>query len=123
MSTSGTGLSEGGNLVANSDLSSSQFLAVKQTATGRAVDLANTGGENITGILQNNPVAAAAAEVCYTGFCKAKLGATVAAGAALMTDTSGRLITQTSTNAKVAVAHEAGVVNQIVLVRVVGTPG
>lgn len=124
MTTSGTGLSEGGNLIANADLSTKQFYAVKQTSTDRKVDLASTGGEAITGILQNAPIAGDAADVCFDGFCKAIAGAAFASGVALMTDTSGRLITQTSTSAKVAVSIvAAGGAGEIVLVRVVPTPG
>jgi hypothetical protein len=66
MSTFGTGLTEGGNLVANADLSAKQFYAVKQTTTARKVDVASTGGEAITGILQNTPKAGEAVEVCYS---------------------------------------------------------
>lgn len=124
MTTSGVNHTEGGNLIAGADLSTNQFYAVKANSTARNVVLANTGGENITGILQNAPKQGDAAEVVVAGFCKAVAGAAFNAGAALMTDSTGRLITQTSTNAKVAVAHEAaGAAGAIVLVRVVPTPG
>jgi hypothetical protein len=125
MSTFGTGLVEGGNLVANSDLSAKQFHAVKQTSTARKVDIASTGGENITGILLNTPKAGEGAEVCYEGFTKAVAGTGgFTAGQALQTEAStGCLITQTSTNAKVAVAIETVAAGETGLVRVVGTPG
>lgn len=124
MSTYGTGLVEGGNLLANADLSAKQFFAVKQTATARKVDLASTGGEAITGILCNTPKAGEAAEVCYEGYTKAKAGTGGwTAGNALMTDTSGTLIAQTSTNAKVAVAIETVSAGEIGLVRVIPTAG
>lgn len=126
MTTFGTGLEEGGNLIANSDLSSTgQYLAVKQTSTARAVDLASTGGEAITGILQNNPKAGEAAIVKYDGFTPAKAGVGGwTAGQALMTETAtGKLVAQTSTNAKVAVAVETVAADEIGLVRVVPTPG
>lgn len=124
MSTEGKNLTEGGNLIAASDLSAKQFYAVKANTTARQVALASTGGENIVGILQNAPIAGESAEVCFAGFCKAIAGAAVTAGDALMTDTAGKLITQTSTNAKVAVAHEAaGAANVLFMVRVIPTPG
>jgi hypothetical protein len=125
MSTYGTGLVEGGNLIANADLSAKQFYAVKQTSTARKVDLASTGGEAITGILLNTPKAGEACEVCHSGFTKALLGTGGAtAGQALQTEGStGKLIAQTSTNAKVAVAIEAGSAGDIILVRVVPTAG
>lgn len=125
MTTHGTGLSEGGNLTANSDLSASQYLAVKQTATARAVDLASTGGENITGVLQNTPKAGEAADVKYDGFSPAVAGVGGwTAGQALQTEAAtGKLIAQTSTNAKVAVAIETVSANEVGLVRIVPTPG
>lgn len=125
MSTFGTGLTEGGNLVANSDLSAKQFLAVKQTTTARKVDLASTGGEAITGILQNTPKAGEAVEVTYAGYTKAKAGAAgFTAGDQLMTEAAtGKLVTKTSTNAVVAVAHETAAANVIALVRVIPTGG
>lgn len=125
MTTSGTGLSEGGNLIANSDLSADQYLAVKQTSTARAVDLASTGGEAITGILQNNPKSGEAAIVKYDGFSPAVAGVGGwTAGQALQTEAAtGKLIAQTSTNAKVAVAIETVAANETGLVRVVPTAG
>ena len=125
MTTTGTGLEEGGNLVANSDLSASQYLAVKQTSTDRAVDLASTGGEAITGILQNTPKAGESAIVKYIGYTPAIAGTGGwTAGGALMTEAStGKLIAQTSTNAKVAVAVEAANAGEQGLVRIVPTPG
>lgn len=125
MSTYGTGLTEGGNLVANSDLSAKQFCAVKQTTTSRKVDLASTGGEAITGILQNTPKAGDAAEVTYSGFTKAAAGTGGwTAGDALQTEgTTGKLITKTSTNTIVAVAIETVAAGGIGLVRVVASAG
>jgi hypothetical protein len=125
MSTTGTHLAEGGNLIAAADLSGAQFCAVKQSATDRAVGLASTGGEAITGILQNNPTAGQAAIVAFDGYAKAMAGtAGWTAGQALQTEAAtGKLIAQTSTNAKVAVAIEAVAANGIGLVRIVPTAG
>lgn len=124
MTTSGTQLREGGNLVAAADLSAKQFFAVKANTVARQVALANTGGESITGILQNTPIAGEVVDVVFDGFTKAAAGAAFAAGDNLMTDNTGRLVTQTSTSAKVAVAHEAaGGAGVLALVRVIPTPG
>lgn len=99
---------------------SGQFLAVKVTAA-HIVNLANTGGERIHGILQNKPKLGAAANVALApSITKAVGGAAFAAGALLMTDTSGRLIAQTSTNVGVAVAIEAcAAAGNIVTVRLI----
>jgi len=125
MSTSGVSLTEGGNFIANVSLATNQFCAVKQTATPRALALASTGGEAITGILQNTPGAGDAVEVTQAGNCKAQAGAAgFAAGDALMTEAAtGKLVTQTSTNVKVAVARETCTANQIGLVTVIPTAG
>ncbi len=76
---------------------SGQYLAVKISAPN-TITLANTGGEAIYGILQNTPEAGSPAHVAIIGCSKAVAGAVISAGAALMTDTSGRLIPATSTN-------------------------
>jgi hypothetical protein len=125
MSTFGSGLTEGGNLVANADLSAKQFLAVKQTSTARKVDLASTGGEAITGIMQNTPKANEAVEVTHIGFTKAKAGVGGwTAGQSLMTEaTTGKLVLKTSTNVIVAVAIETVNADEIGLVRVVPSAG
>lgn len=125
MSTYGSGLTEGGNLLANSDLSAKQFYAVKQTTTARKVDIASTGGEAITGILMNTPKAGEAAIVQYDGYTKAIAGvAGFTAGDVLMTEAAtGALVTQSSTNVKVAVAIETAVSGQVALVRIIPTVG
>lgn len=106
MATEGPLIHDGSQTVANSNLAANQFYAVKITGQ-RLVDLASTGGEAIYGILQNKPTAGQAADVGILGVTKAAAGAAVSAGAALMTDSSGRLITATSTNHRVGVALEA----------------
>ena len=125
MTTSGVHLADGGNLVAGADLSSSQFLAVKANGTSRQVVLASTGGEAITGILENNPLSGAAATVAFDGFTKAQIGTGgVTAGNLLMTEAAtGKLVVKTSTNVVVAVAHETVAAGGIGLVRVIPTAG
>jgi TctA family transporter len=125
MSTYGVGLTEGGNLVTATDLSTKQFCAVKQTAVARTVALASTGGEAITGILCNTPVAGEAVEVRFDGFTKALAGTGgFTAGDSLQTEAAtGKLITKTSTNVVVAVAIETCAAGEIGLVRVLPTAG
>ena len=106
MATESPLLHDGAQTTAAADLSSSQFLAVKITAA-RQVNLANTGGEFIYGILQNKPLSGQAADVGFLGVTKAVAGAAFSAGAALMTDTSARVITATGTNHRIATAIEA----------------
>jgi hypothetical protein len=96
---------DGSQTTAAADLSSNQFYAVKVTGS-RQVNLASTGGEIIYGILQNKPTSGLVADVGILGVTKAIAGAAITAGAALMTDTSGRLITATSTNHRVGIALE-----------------
>lgn len=97
-----------GYLVAGADLSASQFCAVKASSSADLTCvLASTGGEAILGILQNKPVSGEVADVRFSGVSKAKAGAAYNRNALLMTDTSGRMITATSTNVAVAMAMEA----------------
>lgn len=108
-------------MTAAADLSSGQFLAVKVTAS-RAVNLANTGGEAVVGILQNQPTSGQAADVGFIGVSKLVAGAAFAAGVELMTDTSARGITATSTNHRFAIALEAATAaGQIVTVLIGGS--
>jgi len=124
MSTYGVGLTDGGNLIAGANLSGNQFCAVKANATDRTLVLASTGGEAITGILQNQPLAGQAAEVTFDGLTKAQIGAAVTAGQSLMTQAAtGLLIPWTSSNVVVAVAHESGASGNIILVRVIPSAG
>jgi len=134
MATEAPLIHDGGNTVAGTDMSgvsvtlagpnsSGQFLAVKITGS-RTVGLANAGGEAIYGILQNNPSLGYVADVGLMGVSKAVAGAAVAAGAELMTDTSARLITATSTNHRIGVALEAATAaGQLITVALIPTLG
>ena len=106
MATEAPLIHDGAQTTAAADLSSSQFYAVKITAA-RQVNLASTGGEFIYGIVQNKPTLGQAADVGFLGVSKAAAGAAFSAGVALMTDTTGRLITATGTNHRVATSIEA----------------
>jgi hypothetical protein len=106
MATEGPLLHDGSQTIAAADLSTKQFYCVKITAQ-RSVNLANSGGEAIYGVLQNKPTAGQAADVGFLGISKAAAGAAITAGAYLMTDTTGRLIAATTTGHRVAQALEA----------------
>jgi hypothetical protein len=88
---------------------SGQFLGMVITGA-RTVANDTVGGAVIYGILQNTPPLGQAADIVIFGVTKAVAGAAFAAGADLMTDSSGRLITATSTNHRCAIAIEAAAV-------------
>lgn len=125
MSTFGVGLTDGGNLQAGANLTTNQFQAVKaSTSADRQLVLASTGGEAITGILQNQPNTGEACEVCFDGLTKAKAGTGGwTAGAQLQTEAAtGNLIVKAA-GVAVAVAHEAAAAGNIGLVRIIPTGG
>lgn len=70
---------------------------------------------NAVGILQNKDADAAGkpCTVMTTGISKCIYGAAVTAGTSLMTDSSGHLVTATSTNPVVGVAWKGGTTNDI----------
>jgi Uncharacterized conserved protein (DUF2190) len=107
MATESPLIHDGGQTQAAADLSANQFYVV--TITGaRLVNLQTTGGGAAYGILQNKPTLGQAADVGILGVSKAAAGAAFAAGAGLMTDTTGRLIAISgTTNRRVATAIEA----------------
>jgi hypothetical protein len=89
-------------VVAGADLSAGQYRAIQNDGT-----LAGAG-EVAVGILQNDPAAAGrAATVGVGGVTKVTAGAAFAAGAKLMSDANGRLITATATNHVLAMARTA----------------
>lgn len=93
--------------------SSGQWLAVKISGP-RQIIAATSGGEAVYGILQNRPAAGQVADVGIMGVTKAMAGAQVTAPAALMTDTSGRLITATANNHRVAFAIESAAATGVI---------
>ncbi len=98
---------------------SGQFLAVKITGA-RTVAYDSTGASVCYGILQNKPAIGQVADVGILGVSKAVAGAAFAAGTLLMTDSSGRVITRTSTNPVIGQAIEAATLaNQIVTIALV----
>lgn len=117
-----------GMFEANVDMSSLanyQFTAVELcTASGTgclgpvALQHPAAGGSPILGILQNNPNLAEVGQVMTHGVSKAKFAAAVAAGALVMTDTDGKMVTATASYNSVGMALQAsytGCVSPILL--------
>lgn len=122
MATESPLIHDGSQTQAAADLSANQFYAVKITAA-RAVNLASTGGEVAYGILQNKPTSGQAADVGIFGITKVAAGAAFSAGAQLMTDNTGRLITRTSTNHCVGIALEAATAAAQIVTATIGING
>lgn len=87
---------EFGHLVAAADLSANQYYAVKVNSSGQ-IALCSVLGEVPTGILQNKPTSGQAAEVRHGGTSKAVAGAAITAGASVMVNASGKVITLATT--------------------------
>lgn len=130
MATEGPLLHDGSQMTASEDLSptaglngvngSGQFLGVFISGA-RTVAHDGTGGVAIYGILQNQPKSGQAADVGIFGVSKAVAGASLTANDPLMTDSSGRVITGTSTNHRFATALEsATAAGQIISVLIHG---
>ena len=83
--------------------------SVQGTGTGGAALIAVTAqGQNILGILQNNPLQGDAGNVMEHGVSKAQAGAAVATiGTLLMVNASGQFIPVTAGNNAVAMALES----------------
>jgi hypothetical protein len=99
--------------VAGADLSTHQYKAViASTTAAKQCLLAGAAATGILGVLQNKPASGRPGTVMLNGRTKAVYGATVAAGDPLATDASGRFI-PAAANPRVAIALEAGAVNEI----------
>jgi hypothetical protein len=79
-------------LIAGADLSAAQFQIVKLSAA-KTVILCAAATDKPIGILQNTPKSGQAASVCWNGLSKVVVGATVAFGDTVGTDTNGRAVT------------------------------
>lgn len=119
MATESPLIHDGSQTTAAADLSGNQFYVVKITGS-RLVNLASTGGEIAYGILQNKPTSGAAADIGILGVSKAAAGAAFAAGAQLMSDSTGRLITRTGSLHMIAQAIEAATAAGQLITVVVG---
>ncbi len=116
MATESPLIHDGSQTTAATDLSASQFYAVKIVGV-RSVGLANAGGEAIYGVLQNKPGPAQACDVGLFGVSKAAVGAAVVAGSYLSTDNTGRFIDAAGTGHRGAQALEtATAAGQIITV-------
>lgn len=94
----------------STDLSTSQYLFIKVDSSGEAA-LAGAG-ENAAGILQNKPNTTGSeleASIETLGISPIKLGGTVTAGGNIMSDSAGKGVAHTGTNAVLAIALESGV--------------
>lgn len=123
MATEGPLMHDGGQRVANADLSAKQFFAVQQTTTNRQVKLAD-GATEIAGILQNTPLSGQAADIGFIGISKAQIGTGgVTAGDKLQVEAaSGKLITK-GAGVQVGVAIETAAAGTIGTVYLPGTAG
>jgi hypothetical protein len=103
---------------AGADLSAAanQFKAVKLDANG-AVVLCSAITDVTFGILQDVAVAGKAVPVAVGGICKAKAGATIAAGAPVATKADGTLQTAATTQYVIGVARFGGVSGDIISVQ------
>lgn len=79
-------------LTASADLSAAQYKLVKMSGAKTVTTCAAVTDKPI-GVLQNNPVSGAAADVCLFGISKVVVGASVTAGDTVGADTSGRAVT------------------------------
>ena len=100
---------------ANADLSTHQFKFMKVSGDF-TVDLNTTNAGNCLGVLQDKPNAAGVpANVMVDGVTKVKLGATLTAGAEVMSNASGVAVAATGVNAVVmGVLLEGGASGEIV---------
>lgn len=115
---------DGSQTTAGADLSAKQFYAVKLSAA-RAVNLMAASTDDCYGILQNKPTSGQAADVGIFGVSKAIAGAAISAGAKLMANSSGKVITFVggSANTLVGWAIEAASADtQIITIRLAPQP-
>jgi hypothetical protein len=91
---------------ANTDLSTKQYYAV--SINGGEVIVAGAASVKPY-ILGNKPsVAGQPAEVIYSGVCPVVCGGTVVAGDSVKTDSAGKIVAASSTNASIGVALTGG---------------
>lgn len=95
------------------DLSGLQYTAVVLDSAG-LLQANVTAGGRILGILQDDPKASSAGTVRIRDVSKAVAGAATAIGALLMSNTTGRLITATSTNYVVGRGYLGGANGRII---------
>jgi hypothetical protein len=87
--------------VASATLAAAQFKIVKLASTAGQVKLAAAATDPIVGVLNNNPGAAEAAEIQYTGVAKVLAETSVGIGDLVAASSTGRAKTTTTGNDKV----------------------
>lgn len=95
MATDTPFLHDGSMTTASADLSAKQFYAVKITAA-RVVGLVAAVTDITYGILQNKPKSAQVCDVALFGIVKAVAGGSITAGDKLEVNSSGQVITYTT---------------------------
>ena len=81
------------SLVASADLSAKQYFAIETVDTSGVTEAALAGnGEDILGVLQNDPVSAETATVGVSGVTKASAGGVIAAGGNVSVDAAGEFV-------------------------------
>ena len=101
-------------LDAGEDLSSNQYYVVKQSTSDGDAELADTAGERVLGVLQNDPESGEQAAICVMGPTRLKIGGTVTAFQPLQADTDGMAIVGTTGDYIFAMALEAGVDGDVI---------
>jgi len=100
-------------LEAGADLSAKQFFFVSVASDGQ-VDPTGDGAAAV-GVLLNDPSAAGrAAEVCIGGLTRVSAGGTVAAGAAVASDTAGEAVTAASGDVILGTAVTGGADGEVI---------
>jgi hypothetical protein len=92
-----------GTQLANADLRTSQFLAVKPINNSGTTEVAlnTTSGGKILGVLQNKPNTGEPADVMIVGITKMVTGAAVTAGLPVMSDGAGKAIAAATTGSTI----------------------
>jgi hypothetical protein len=98
---------------ASGDLSAAQYKFVKMNSSGQMA-VCSVAGEESDGVLQDMPAAAGRAGcMAIGGQTKVLLGGTVAQGASVATDASGRAVTAATGNVIIGRCTEGGTVGTI----------
>ena len=95
----------------NTSLTTKQYTFVAYVG---GVIVGPTLGQACIGVLQNAPAAGQVGSVAYTGSPMVYAGATIAAGAVISADATGRATTALTTHIGLGFAREAAVVGQLI---------
>jgi hypothetical protein len=102
------------SLIAGANLATEQYSFLKVDTAG-AVVLAGAG-EDVDGVLMNDPASGRVAQVAVDGIVKVKCGGTIAAGASVASNASGKAVAATTGQMVAGKALEAGVTGRIISV-------